>query len=212
MESEGGRQAVLADSAEARVHAAWQRDDYAQAAELVFAAYGSELHSFLLAQFRGQHAVADEVFSAFSEDFWRALPRFEWRCSIRAWCYKLARSAASRHRRSAQARRGRQIPLSDALRLETLVVRARTSTKLHLRSEVRDKIRELRETLNRDDQDLLVLRVDRGLSWRDIVHAMFDRDQELDEERSARMESALRQRFGEIKKRLRRLAERAGLL
>jgi RNA polymerase sigma-70 factor, ECF subfamily len=156
--------------------------------------------------------VADDVFSAFSEDFWRALPGFQWRCSIRAWCYKLARSASSRHRRNPHNRGERRIPLSDAIHLETLAARTRTSTQAHLRSEVKDKVRELRETLDRDERDLLVLRVDRGLSWRDVVHAMMDEEDAPDEKRCQRMEAALRQRFVEIKKRLRRLAEAAGLI
>lgn len=201
-----------ARATEVAARAAWERGDYVAVTNVVFSAYGAEFYSFLLAQFRGRPSVADDVFSAFSEDFWRALPGFQWRCSIRAWCYKLARSASSRQRRNPHDRGERRIPLSDAVHLETLAARSRSSTQVHLRSEVKDKVRELRETLDRDEQDLLVLRVDRGLSWRDVVHAMLDDDDAPDEKRCQRMEAALRQRFVEIKKRLRRLAEEAGLI
>jgi RNA polymerase sigma-70 factor (ECF subfamily) len=199
-------------SPEALAQAAWEQGDYAAVTDVVFTAYGGEIYSFLLAQFRGQACVADDVFSAFSEDFWSALRGFQWRCSIRAWSYKLARSASSRHRRCPHNRRERRIPLSDAQHLATLAARTRTETQAHLRSEVRDRVRQLRETLDRDEQDLLVLRVDRGLSWRDVAHAMLDEDDPVDEERCARLEAALRQRFGEIKKRLKRLAREAGLI
>lgn len=200
------------EATEVAARGAWERGDYVAVTNVVLSAYGAELYSFLLAQFRGQQSVADDVFSAFSEDFWRALPGFQWRCSIRAWCYKLARSASSRHRRSPHNRGARRIPLSEAIQLEALAARTRTSTQVHLRSEVKDKVRELREALDRDEQDLLVLRVDRGLSWRDVVHAMVDEDDAPDEKHCQRMEVALRQRFVEIKKRLRRLAEAAGLI
>lgn len=201
-----------APSAESLARGAWQRGDYAAVTDIVFSAYGSELYSFLLAQFRGQASIADDVFSAFSEDYWRGLPGFEWRCSIRAWCYKLARSASSRYRRSPHNRRERQVPLSEAGELEVLVARTRTNTQVHLRSEVKDKFRELREALSRDEQDLLVLRVDRALPWRDVVHAMFDEQDVTDEQQCRRLETALRQRFSEVKKRLRRLAKARGLL
>lgn len=202
--------------AESGARAAWERKDFTGATDTVFSAFGGEIYSFLLAQFRGQATAADDVFSAFSEDFWRALPNFEWRCSIRAWCYRVARSAASRHRRSPQNRRARQIPLSVASHLDSLVERTRTITQTHLRTEVKDKIRALRESLSRDEQDLLILRVDRALSWRDVAHVMLDSEDppeaSPDEARCQKLEAALRQRFAEVKKHLKSLAQAAGLV
>jgi RNA polymerase sigma-70 factor, ECF subfamily len=197
---------------EARARVAWQTQDFAEVANIVFADYGEELYSFLLTQFRHRPSDAHEVFSEFSEDFWRAVPGFQWRCSIRAWCYKLARSAASRHRRAPHNRADRRIPLSDATLMRELAERARSTTQAHMRTEVKDKIRELREQLSQEDQDLLVLRVDRDLSWRDVVHAMHDSAEIPDDEELRRLEVAFRQRFTEVKKRIRRLAELAGLI
>jgi RNA polymerase sigma-70 factor, ECF subfamily len=200
-------------SIESPAQEAWQRGDHEQAARLVLSMYGEEVYGFLLGQFRGRTADADEVFSEFSEDFWRGLPRFQWRCSMRAWCYKLARSAASRHRRSPQNRAGRRIPLSEAGRpLADLVEKTRTRTQLYMRTEVKDQIRELRDQLSQEDQDLLTLRIDRELSWRDVVHAMSTSDASLDDEALRRREPALRQRLADIKRRLRKLAVSAGLL
>jgi RNA polymerase sigma-70 factor, ECF subfamily len=209
-----------ANDAEAAARAAWNRGDYSSAARCVFEAYNTELYGFLLAQFRGEAGPADDVFSQFGEDFWLSLPKFEWRCSARAWCYKLARSAASRYRRSPHNRVGRRVPLSAAPWLEELAAQARTVTRPHLRSELKDGVQLLREQLSRDDQDLLILRVDRGLSWRDIAHAMLASEEGDDAEpggsssdtRIAKAEVALRQRFAEIKKRLRKLAQEAGLV
>lgn len=210
---------IEAASTETMAERAWRAGDHVTATNVVFSSYGGEIYGFLMSQFRGQPHHADEAFSMFTEDFWRALPAFEWRCSIRAWCYRLARSASSRYRRSPHNRRARQIPLSDVPFLSSLEAVTRSSTQAHLRSEVKDEIYRLREMLSRDDQDLLVLRVDRGLSWREVAHAMGMADDEPeaevrvdDEQRQRRDEAALRQRFAEVKKRLRSLAETAGLL
>lgn len=189
----------------------WERQDYAAATADVLAAYGGELYGFLLSQFRGSLSDADEAFAMFSEDFWRGLPSFQWRSSIRSWCYKLARSAASRYRRSPQNQRKRRIPLSAEEQLNELAAKSRSSTLMHLRSEVKDGVRMLREHLTQEDQDLLILRVDRGLSWREVAHAMADAENE-DEDTIRKLEMAVRKRFEAVTKRLKALAEEAGLL
>lgn len=193
---------------------AFQKGDHDLVAEIVLREYGTELYSFVLAHFRGVTADADEVFSLFSEDFWRAVPEFKWRCSIRAWCYKLARSASSRYRRTRQKAR-RQVPLSQIGTLAEMLQLARTSTQAFMKSEVKDQIRALRDQLDQEDQDLLTLRIDRNLPWRDVAHAMASAEenpQDIDDEELKRQEVALRQRFTEVKKRLRKLAVAAGIL
>jgi RNA polymerase sigma factor (sigma-70 family) len=195
---------------EGLVRTACERADYQSAATAVFEGYGAEIYSFVAARFHGQLSSADEAFSEFSEDFWRGLPSFQWRCSIRAWCYKLARSALSRQARSPQNQRDRRLPLSAVPWLNSVVDRTRTTTQPHLRTDVKDEFQRLREKLSTDDQDLLILRVERELSWKEIAHAMLENGTDDDELR--RMEAALRQRFSDVKRRLRRLATEAGLL
>jgi RNA polymerase sigma factor (sigma-70 family) len=201
-----------AQNTESMAEVAWRKRDFETTATLIIEAYGAELYSFLLAQFRGNSASADDVFSAFREDFWRGLPGFQWRCSIRAWCYRLARNAASRYRRVPDNRRERRVPLSEAPFLDEAMERARTSTRPHLRSEVKDEFQRLREQLSQEEQDLLVLRVDRKLAWREVAHAMLESNETPDEDRLSRLEAALRQRFVEVKRKLRTLARDAGLL
>jgi len=81
-----------------------------------------------------------------------------------------------------------------------------------MRTDIKDQVRELRDRLSQEDRDLLTLRVDRGLAWRDVVHAMSADHELLDEEALRRSEAALRQRFISIKRRLKRLAVAAGLI
>jgi len=199
------------DPTERAAQTAWNCAAYGETTRIVFEAYGPELYSFVLAQFRGQASHADEVFSQFSEDFWVALPKFPWRCSIRAWRYKLARSAARRYRRVPFNRGARRLPLDAAPYLDDLIEQTRSSTLRHLRTEAKDEIKALREQLTDEDQDLLILRVDRRLSWREIAHAML-LDEDEDEAKLQRLEVSLRKRFGDVKKRLRRLATEAGLI
>lgn len=197
---------------ERSAEAACRSQDYRAAITIVMESYGTEIYSFLLAQFRGDVGAADDVFSAFTEDLWRGLPKFQWRCSVRAWCYKLARSGVSRFRRSPHNKANRRVALSDAPFLDELVQPARTSTLPHLRTDVKDRFEELRDKLSAEDRDLLILRVDRNLPWRDIAYAMQSSDQTLEDGELKKLEAALRQRFAGVKDRLKRLAQEAGLL
>lgn len=185
--------------------------DMEAAATIIYEAYSRELYSFLLAQFSSTASVED-VFSQFNEDFWRGLPNFGWRCSVRAWCYRLLRNAAHRYRRYPGNQARRRVPVSALPWSEAAVQRARTSTRPHLRTEVKDRFQRLREKLAPEDRDLLILRVDRNLSWHDVAHAMLSPEQPTDDETLRKKEAALRQRYSDVKKRLKVLAVEAGLL
>jgi RNA polymerase sigma-70 factor, ECF subfamily len=197
---------------EALVEAAWRRQDFKTAATLVLESFGAELYSFVLAQFHHSWDEAEDAFSMFREDLWRGLPSFQWRCSVRAWSYQLARHAVSRYRRSPQNRRARHVSLEDSDFLSDAVERARTTTQVHLRSEIKTEIQKLRNELTQEERDLLALRIDRNLSWREVAHAMLPDDETPDEQRLRRLESSLRQRFVELKKRLKQLAIERGIL
>src|SRR3954468_4990455 len=133
---------------------AWSRGDYAAVARHVLDGYGEEIHAFLLASTRGDVAQADDAFSQFIEDFWRGLPKFEWRSSLRGWCYRIARNALSRHRRAPDNRPQRRVALSAAPLLEQLAEVVRSRTRPYLRSEVKDEFQKLRENLSEEEQTL----------------------------------------------------------
>jgi len=87
----------------------------------------------------------------------------------------------------------------------------RTRTEPWLRTEIKDKFRALRDALDPDDRELLVLRVDRGLSWEDVVRVMLGA--EAPDDAAVRTESArLRKRYQHLKDELRRRAIEAGLV
>lgn len=179
------------------------------ATTLLLEAYGPELLGFLRWLLRDP-VRGDEAFSDLALDVWRGLPGFDWRCSGRTWLYVLARRAAAR---VARAQRGSgALPLTDSV-VSDVVQRLRTETAPHLRTDIKNEVRRLRDSLPEEDQVLLVLRVDRGLSWREISLVMGeDAAEGADEEARVTLEARLRKRFQLVKERLRELAEEAGLL
>src|SRR5262249_38653602 len=130
----------------------------------------TELLGFLVTYMRNADDAA-EVFGDFSEQFWKSLPTFEWRCSARTWAYMLARRAASQYRRR-ERRHEADRPLTQLPRLSIAVERVRTGTIAYRRTDVKDRFQELREQLDPEDQTILILRVDRDLSWLELAQIM----------------------------------------
>lgn len=169
--------------------------------------YGEEVFSFLIVRMGAEDRAAD-VFSQACEDLWKSLPTFEWRCSLRTWFYKLARSAAARHARSPANQAARRLGLSQ---IPELVEQVRSQTMAHHKSEVKDGIHRLRAQLEPDEQLLLTLRIDRDLSWLEIAQIMTD-DADDSEDAAKRASARLRQSFQKLKARLKDLAIAEGLL
>ncbi|RME26132.1 MAG: sigma-70 family RNA polymerase sigma factor, partial [Deltaproteobacteria bacterium] len=173
--------------------------------------FGPELLAFFHAVLRNE-ADAEECFGQFCEEFWRGLHRFRRECGPRTWCYVLARRTLCRYRETLNRRRKRFVSLSRIpKKLRLVAVRVRTSTLAYLRTEAKDKLARLREQLTADQQMLLVLRVDRNLSWNQIARIMEGLETVEDEELRQRA-AALRKQFQRIKEKLSKLAKREGML
>jgi RNA polymerase sigma-70 factor (ECF subfamily) len=181
---------------------AMDREDFAAAATLTLRGYGPEVFGLLVAVARDESA-ASEMFSQFNEDLWRGLPGFRRGSSFRTWAYVLAHNAASRWRRDPLRRRG--VDFEERPELLAIEAHVRTETLPHLRTEAKDRMREVRAELAVEDQMLLALRVDRELPWDDIVEVVFG---PCDGPTRARHTVNLRKRFERIKRRLRVAFER----
>lgn len=191
---------------EAAIKRQHQAGDMRGAVELALDGYARELMGFLFNRLRDADDAA-EVFSRVCEDIWRGIAAFRWHSSFRTWMYVLARNAA--HRYQQQRRRdGRRVGLSQ---ISELVARHRTTTLVHLRTEAKDALAELRATLDPDDQTLLLLRVKRALSWNEVALVMEGAEQ-LEADELARAAARYRQRFAALKRRLKQMAREAGLL
>jgi RNA polymerase sigma-70 factor (ECF subfamily) len=193
---------------EAAIREAWNREDYEGAATRLIRDYGPELQGFLVA-FMADRAQAAEAFSLFTSDLWVALPRFEWRCTARGWAYTLARNAGRRHAKAEKRRRSRHVALPEGL--SDLAAHTQTRTDAYLKTEVKSRMQELRRLLPAEDQQILVLRISRQLTWTEIAMVLSDDGLTATDGELEREASRLRKRFQLAKERLRELARADGL-
>jgi RNA polymerase sigma-70 factor (ECF subfamily) len=177
------------------------------AATLALERYGAELYGFLV-NLLGSESDANEVFLQASEDLWRGLPRFTGRSTVRTWLYVLARNAATDFQRSPANRADRR---AHASQLEEILAHTRTQTAPWLRTDVKEKFRLLRESLDLEDRTILVLRVDRDLAWEDVARVTLGTDSP-DSSRLAREVARVTKRYQLIKQELRKRAREAGLV
>jgi RNA polymerase sigma-70 factor (ECF subfamily) len=201
---------VVADDPEAPIRALCTASKWDSAATAIVEKYGRELLEYLVAIARSEADGAD-AFSLYTEDLWRGLPKFRWQASARTWSYTLARHALARVRRDPARRPGRKIALSDAPEVARAADQVRTRTISYLRTEVKDRVAQLRDELSPEDQAILILRIDRKLEWRDVVRALAEegeKGEELDDAEVTRRSAALRKRFERIKTDLKRLVAR----
>ncbi len=182
--------------------------DLTRAGQLAVAEYGPELLRFAAALLRS----ADEAEEAWADacvKLWAGLGEFRFECSLRTWAYLLVRRACVDLLRRPERRR--RVALSEAGPLSGIAEEVRTRTEPFLRTDVKDRVRALRESLTAEDQALLTLRVDRGLAWSEIAVVLEDAPLE-DRAAARRQEASLRKRFERLKDRLRELARQQGLL
>jgi RNA polymerase sigma-70 factor (ECF subfamily) len=188
------------ETCEAELHALLRAGDIELAIERTIRAYGPELIAWLSSMFANE-ADAFDAFSWMSEELCRSFKRFDGRCSIRTWCYMLARHAAF-HVRS-QPRKRREVLLSHVPSVLGAVSHAWNTTRRQ-DQHARSVYAEIRRQLDEDDQALLVLRVDRDLAWRDIAIVFLG--EAADGDAVTRKAAMLRKQFERVKERLRALA------
>jgi RNA polymerase sigma-70 factor (ECF subfamily) len=198
-----------ADPAETKIRNAIDAGHVDAAASATLDAYGQEILSLLASRLGGLNE-AQEVYSLFAEEVWVGLPTFAWHCSVRTWCYALARQATARYARTPHKRFARRFRFAGLSVLSQLLDRFRSVTRVYQRMDVKERLQLLRERLDPEEQTLLVLRVDRGLAWRDLAIAMSG-DPDLDEADISRESMRLRNMFDRVKAELRRMARRDGL-
>lgn len=176
------------------------RGELAEAATAAIQGYGPELLGYLCALARDQDD-ANDVFSALCERMWRKLPEFRWQSSFRTWAYAIARNLACDAQRGDARRRGRQVAIDDAPEVAAVAEAVRSTTMLHLKSASQRKLDAIRATLDADDRTMLVLSLDRKMTWREIATVMSEED--ADEAELQRVAARLRKRFERLKERLR---------
>jgi RNA polymerase sigma-70 factor (ECF subfamily) len=196
MQRRGNEERAELELALREAHAA---GDIARVATTAIREYGPEILGLLLAVLGSQEDAA-EVYSQFCEDLWVGLPGFRWESSLRTWGYVLARHALHAFKRDAY--RLRRAGLSEHPEIAEIAERVRTATLTFLRTETKDRVMRLRESLTPDEQMLLILRVDRQMSWNDVALVM---GEGVGDGNAALPVASLRKRFERLKERLRAL-------
>jgi RNA polymerase sigma-70 factor (ECF subfamily) len=164
-----------------------------RAADRLLMRLSPELRPFLH-RLLGDVSLADEAHSATCERLWRGLATFRWECSLRSWTYIIARREASRVR----ARHARELIHQTSLSKADQVAARPDPTSGTFSTTRRDQMHSLRASLSPEDRDLLVLRVERGLAWKEIAAAFLE-EHESEPDALVREAARLRQRFRSIR-------------
>lgn len=187
------------DSVEVNIRRSWDAGDMEAAATRAIRSYGPELLGYLHAMVHT--ADPDELFSRLCEQLWKHLPSFRWESSVRTWTYVVARNLARGEARAAAGPRGKVEGLRET-HASRIAADVRSTTAIHLRTDSKDALQRIRDGLDPDDRTLLILRVDRGMAWRDIV-AVLQTDEQAEQD-PVKAAAALRKRFERLKQTLRR--------
>jgi RNA polymerase sigma-70 factor (ECF subfamily) len=185
---------------EERIRARIAAGDFQAAVADAVRGYGPEIASYLRTVLRDRDA-ADDAFSRFCELVWRGIRKYRGEASFRVWAYRIAWGAVGEQLRDPYRRRRQRLPTTE---LNRIVARTRSSAGRR-RSGVHDLVERLRADLTPEDQTLLMLRVDRDLSWRDVARVLAAGGD------AAAREAALRKRFERLRARVRRAVERSAL-
>lgn len=184
-----------------------ERGDTGGAVERALQGYGMEIMR-LMASVLHNPELAKDAFSIFCESLLKGLPSFRWESSFRTWAYRLARNACYQ---LVHAPAARETPVS-ASGIPEAALRQRSDTRPWQRTSVKERFRQLRESLDPDDRMLLLLRVDQRLPWTEVARVMWDSDEEATSAAITRKATALRQQFQRVKAHLRQMAIEQGLL
>ena len=173
--------------------------------------YGPEILGFLCAMTDDPDA-AGEIFLMFSEDMVRGLQTYRAESPFRSWAYAVARGAMRAFFKKPHNQARRRAAMSEVSAISLIAVRVRTDTLPYLRTQVKDAFRSLRDHLEPDDRAMLVLRVDRKMSWREVAQANLPIDPPPSRADIDRKASQLRKRFERVKDELRALGRAQGLI
>ena len=195
---------------EARIRKRCEQGDREGAATVALRGYGPEVFGFLVAMFRSQQD-AGEVFSIWSEAVWRSLPAFAWECSFRTWAFVLARRNAYRFRLDARKRARRDVHLTGSP-VSQIAEQVRSATATFLQTAKKSRLEALRDALSDEDKTILILRVDRRMSFAELARVTLGEDEAPTAEALQREAARLRKRFQLVKERLIEAGKRQGLL
>src|SRR5262249_34011255 len=138
------------------------RGAHDEAAERAIRGYGAEILGYLI-RILGSRGDAADAFSFFAEQLWKGLPGVAGPSPLRVGAFQIAWRSALGVRSEAWGRRRERLQTSMASRIAGEVL-SRTPES---REQESAELARLRAALDPEEQSLLVLRLDRDLSWRE---------------------------------------------
>lgn len=190
----------MSEEVESQLRELLAKSEIDRATEIAIRSYGPELVGWLRSILPTDDDAQD-AFSRTSEEVWKSLAKFDGRCSVRTWCYTIARRAAVKIR--SQPRHAREVLVSTVPSVLGAVTHILDTTKMAQARAV-DVYAQIRAELSDEEQALLVLRVDRDLSWKEIAQVLAE-EAETDDDIQRRA-AQLRKQFERVKARLKELA------
>jgi RNA polymerase sigma-70 factor, ECF subfamily len=184
-----------------------ERGDARTATKVIIESYGVEVFGYVTSLLKDED-LASDAFSVACENVLKSVTGFRGQSSVRTWFYTIARHAAFREARQQRRRRGDPISMLEG----DLAAPIRTATAAFRRTDVKDKVAQLRESLSAEERELLLLRIDRTLSWNEIAAVCLGVEEAADEAQLKLEAARCRKQFERAKLKLRKLAEREGLL
>ncbi|HLL20689.1 MAG TPA: sigma-70 family RNA polymerase sigma factor [Kofleriaceae bacterium] len=163
-------------------------------------AHGPNIVEYVSAVLRDEDAAQD-VFGHFCEELWKSIGSFRGESQLTTWMYTLVMRSVARYRRDGYRNRGRPLLTEEISKLAERL----STTPAYKRTQVKDSIARLRESLEPEEQALLFLRIDQGLPWNEVAAILSEGGEAVEP-------AALRKRFERAKTRLKKLAQDEGLL
>lgn len=187
---------------EERVRAALARMDRARALDEALTGFGAEIFGFMTAVTEEPRA-ARAAYASFEGLVSEHLATFTWGGALRTWMYRLARVVLRRSRETS--------PASFATNpSDGAVAPPPFGEQPYRRTDSRSMADALRRALRPEDREILILRVDRRFSWRQLAITQIGEDATTrDTEREA---ARLRKRFQVVRQQLTRRAIRHGII
>ncbi|HEX4802962.1 MAG TPA: hypothetical protein VFV14_05600, partial [Myxococcaceae bacterium] len=138
------------------------------------------------------------------------LAAFHWKESFRPWLYGLAWTAWQRLRREPHFRK--TISLPEEADIAAAEQRVRTVELPRVESALDKGVAGLRQSLDPEDQALLILRIDRAMSWEEIAAVMLGGEEPSDDAALGRKASFAQERFSQVTENLKQLAREKHLI
>ena len=104
------------------------------------------------------------------------------------------------------------LPPSQIEEFSRLQQHVRSRSAFYLDSEFKDRFGQLRARLAPEEQSILTLRLDRGLSWREIASIILEEEEQPNAEAVERESARVRKVFNRTKEKLRAMAVQEGLV